>query len=57
MKNNTTSNVAFIDGQMVDLGSLSLKDLEELREKLKRREKEYLEKINGQLKDGEDLDI
>ena len=57
MKDNKSANVDFIDGQMVDFDSMSIEQLKAMREKLKKREKELLAKINEQLKDDEDLDI
>lgn len=56
MEENKSHNIDFIDGQMVDLESMSTKQLKAMKERLKKKEAELLNKINQELDTNEELD-
>ncbi len=53
MEKNTTANVDFIDGQMINWDNMSIEQLQEMKAKLKKKEADLLKKIDAQL-DAED---
>lgn len=56
MEENKSHNIDFIDGQMVDLENMSTEQLKAMKEKLKKKEAELLNKINQELDSNEELD-